>query len=222
MVYLSIVLYGIVYTVAEYISLLMKQRITASAMVLYTALYVLWLRRTNRHQAIGLYSPAPHGLRACLRHLPLYILPLFQFVAHGLADAEWDVLVLLLSGAVMEEIFFRGFLLHWLSPRSRFTSILATSLFFALFHGVNLFAGLARSYVLLQMLCAFCVSIAFCAVSLSDGLLPCMTAHCLINLTGAGDASCAALPLLLCAALYVIYGIWFCQTARLQNKETPT
>ena len=118
----------------------------------------------------------------------------------------------MLCASIAEELFFRGFLLRILLKWSRAGGIVVSGAVFALAHFVNLSQGADLSYVLMQTLCAFAAGIGFAAVTAASGsVLPCIVAHFLINISAGsgtmGPAECG-LGLWVCAAVYVVYGIW--------------
>ena len=137
----------------------------------------------------------------------------------GIAGAWWQaLLVAVLLPAVVEELFFRGFLLRYLLRYGAIPAVLLSSAVFGLFHLVNWTAGSAL-YTWAQVLCAFAAGICFAAAAVRSGsLLPGFAAHLLSNLTAA-PAPVEPHPLLwFCIALYGCYGAALCKSLSV-NKE---
>ena len=141
-----------------------------------------------------------------------------------------DRMILLLCGAVAEEVLFRGYLLRRWLPRGTLSAALATAGLFALLHGVNLFQGDGLQSFL-QILCAFIVGLYYALVTLRCGsLLPSIIGHGLTNLTGAagvaGDSGWMAAALCVCMGIYALLswrlwrsGVFVNQT---DGKESDT
>lgn len=142
--------------------------------------------------------------------VPLLSLPIVNCWANGFPEPNWQYTTVMLCVCVIEEIFFRGFLFHMLLRYGEQTAVLATSIFFAGMHIANLSSGFECSYIAIQILLAFCVSVSFCAVVLRWGsLLPTIVIHCLINMTASDSLpDQAQYPVfILCGLFYLLYSV---------------
>ncbi len=124
----------------------------------------------------------------CPVWLPLLLLPAGNLLAALFSPVSVSPRTLLLSlaAAAAEELFFRLFLLKTvLLPRVKpCLSIFVTAVLFAAAHLLNLRSGALLTGVLLQFLCAFCVSVwAGAVVWRKHSILLPLLAHVLLNLT---------------------------------------
>lgn len=147
---------------------------------------------------------------------PVVLLPLSNLLSAILSGTAFDLRNVLpwVAGAVLEELFFRFFLLKkLLLDSARMKSIRAVALVSLLFAGMHLFnlrSGQALGLTLTQMLCAFAFSVwAGAVVWRKRSILIPLLAHVLINLT-ASDGSGALIPLAVNVAV-LIDGIVFMQ-----------
>ena len=213
MIYVWIILYGLTHLCSETIS----QRhpalfwLVPSSMLLYTVLLILWICRTRQAKNIGLCAPS-----FPLRTKWLYLLPLVLFPVHNLLTSKGFVpdlstAALMLSVSVVEEIFFRGFLLRYVIRCGKPAGIILTSLLFSLFHIVNLIQGAPSSYTFLQMLWAFAAGLCYCTAAISfDSLIPCITAHFLTNITAGPPPTqfyLESTDVWICGAVYVCWAL---------------
>lgn len=204
MIFFWIALYGLTFTLS-----VGHPWLSALAMGLYLVFLILWILRTGQSHSIGICIPWSMGVRDYPELLPLLILPAYNLLTGALPDLP--TALLMLSVSAVEEIFFRGFLLHFFLRWGKRRGILLTAAIFALFHGVNIFHGGAPAHIAMQILCAAMVGVCYGAVAVKWGsLLPVMCAHALTNITGAGSMA-ASTGLLLCIAAYGLYGIWLCR-----------
>ena len=214
MLFLWVILYGLVYGGAAG-----KGKWTLPlAMVVYTAAFLLWIWKAGYWEQIGLTKRQ----KPAVRMLPLLILPLGNGILYSFSFAGWETGVLLLCTSVIEELFFRGFLLSCFLEKGTGKAVVGTSLLFALMHLVNLESGAPFAYTLLQVMCAFWVSISYCLVILRwNSLWPCIAAHMLTNLTASGDVLPDHwLPVtLVCILLCVLYSFWLYSDYLKQKKE---
>ena len=143
---------------------------------------------------------------------PVVLLPLSNLLSAILSGAAFDLRNVLpwVAGAVLEELFFRFFLLKkLLLDSARMKSIRAValvSLLFAAMHLFNLRSDAEASAVLVQAACAFCFAVwAGAAVCGTGSVLIPLFAHVLLNAT-AFDAVLRIIPLA-ASALTLIDGI---------------
>lgn len=214
MLFVWFLLYGGIYTAAESLSQMLGTAhvVTVPAMLLYTGGFVLRLCRTGRAHTAGIKTIPLKDLKKYLFFLPLGALPVYNVLTGSGWELSFSLAALMLCASIAEELFFRGFLLRILLKWSRAGGIVVSGAVFALAHFVNLIQGADLSYVLMQTLCAFSAGIGFAAVTAASGsVLPCIAAHFLINISAGsgtmGPAECG-LGLWVCAAVYVVYGIW--------------
>jgi membrane protease YdiL (CAAX protease family) len=91
----------------------------------------------------------------------------------------------LLIGFV-EEVYFRGLMLQALKPRGMWQATVFISLLFGMSHALNLFAGAAPLYTLLQLGYATAFGLAFAALVWVTGLIwPVIVAHALTDFAAA-------------------------------------
>lgn len=207
MVFLWVALYGAVHMAFQRFC----SGLTGAAMLLYTALLMLWLWRVR---GLGwLKLPGLEESKSCGFFLPLLTLPVYHLLTGGTPGAGW---LLMVSVSVAEELFFRGWLLKILGRRRPLTGILLSALAFGLFHGVNLLRGAELGYTLMQMLCGIAVGVCFAAVAVRTGsLLIGILVHFLINITAPGSSGAW---LWCCVLSYGIYGLALCINI---SKEIP-
>ena len=214
MVFLWVILYGLVY-----ISLAACDAdwMLPLGMLSYTAVFLLWIGKTGYSGKIGLEGRPAFSWGM----LPLLTLPAANLLTGGFCFHGWETEIVLICACVVEELFFRGFLLHWLLEKGRERAVMGTSILFGLMHLSNLPAGADTGYTLVQVLCAFWVSICYCRVTLFWGsLVPCMAAHILTNLTAAGRYSDGRWLAAMVAVMLicVCYSLWL---KNLKKEITP-
>lgn len=192
------------------------------SLVVYDALFVFWILRTGRGKLAGL-NPMKHPVKDGAVSLALLaVFPLYNSIsAENFPAFGAEFLLCMLCAALTEELFFRGFLLSWLTRLGQVPGIVLTSLAFALLHCVNFLEAGGSGYVWLQILSSFFVSICYCAVTIRFGsILPCAAAHFLTNITGTGSVS-GSWPhwgLWGCIAVYALWGWTMTRNIR-QNKR---
>ena len=219
MIFIWVALYGAVYTIAD--GVWGMPWITALAVALYAGLLVLWIIRSGRADGVGLRAPRGLKLRDWASFLPLLLLPVYNVVMADSFGAALSGVVLMAGVSVVEEIFFRGFLLPFLTRKWGRWGIILSAAAFALFHCVNLPRAADPGYVGMQVLCALAAGLCYGAVALRcRSILPCAAAHILTNVTGLFPARPGGdLFLWVCIAVYLGCGLrkicWF-------KKETTS
>ena len=182
MIFLWISLYGLVYIVAE------KLAVTSVAMLAYTGALLFWLYKTDRLQEIGL-KKISFDKKLLFWFIPIVILPILNLLAANGMDLNASWILLMMSVAVVEEIFFRGFLLHMLLKMGIFYGLIFTNIIFSAFHLVNVTRIAELKYVIIQMIYAFIVGIYYSVLVVKfQSLLPCILSHFLINITSGGNS----------------------------------
>lgn len=195
--FIAVILYGVIYTVSEAISAAMgiPHGITCYAILLYTAAVVFMLFYTGwfrRESAVPPQLPMTtlYASYALLAVLPVACL-VFGIVSGSFAF-NFNLFVLAICAAILEELFFRGFFIEWLREQMGFSllvSIGLSALAFAFLHLANApTAGAAAA--LLQALFALGVGIALgCAYTMFPRIAPCILLHILINVASFAGVS---------------------------------
>ena len=127
--------------------------------------------------------------RRILIWLPVILLPLANVVLAIVNNADLNIAIRYIIGPIAEELFFRFFLLkNVLLPRVKpILAIVLVSVLFAGMHLFNLRAGAGGEEVLVQIVCAFCLSIWAGAVTWKATWLVPLLAHVLLNATAGAE-----------------------------------
>ena len=188
MIFLWIALYGMAYSAGCFLSGTAGPGswVTAGFMAAYCLAFLSWILRRDDHTRIGLVPVRLTALAAHPGMAALLLLPAYNLLFCGLpvfSPAAW---VLSMSTALVEELFFRGYLLAYLKKWKPIPRILAVSGAFAILHSANLLAGFPADYVAMQILTAFLTGVLYCIAALGlKSILPGIAAHFLSNITGA-------------------------------------
>lgn len=175
MIFLWISLYGFIYEVFD------KSPV---AMFIYAMALVRWIGVTNRFSRIGIQKPVLEK-KYWYTMIPLLGFPLINLLVAKAFWFDFSLAFLMLSVAIVEEIFFRGFLLQSLMRLGKKRAIFITSFVFGVFHFVNLYRAANLRYVLLQVMYAFAVGAYYSIMAIkTNSILPCVLSHFLINITG--------------------------------------
>ena len=139
MVLLWVVGYGAVYTAAQWLSssVPVGGLIVSGLMAAYCVLLFLWSWRYNREKNICLNAVNWKKLIKDPAILSLLLLPMYNLMTGGYVEHSVQKIVLILSVALIEELFFRGYLLNYLKNQGRLLAVIASSAIFALMHGAN-------------------------------------------------------------------------------------
>ena len=175
MLFVWLMLYGGINTVAKWLSqrIGMAHSVTASAMILYVVLLLLWLYRTDQLQEFGLRLISSAQWKEYLFFLPLWTMPIYNIITGSSWEISFAAAVLMLCVSVAEELFFRGAILLHLCKWSKQGGMILSSALFALAHLANCHLVSNSVYMLMQVMCAFAVGISFSAVTIKSGsLLP--------------------------------------------------
>jgi len=209
MVFFWVILYGLIYSLAQNLSLVLHLPITPAAMICYIVMLFVYLLHTGQSKRVGLQWPA--HIRP-LEYLPFLALPVCNLLYAQPVNHDWHVIILLSCAAITEELLFRGVLLEHL-PLGHMPALFLSSLAFALLHAANLVSSPVQ-HVFLQIICAFFFGVcAGAATLLHKSLIPALAAHLLINLTGA-RTQLPSQTLIVCIAIYTIYGLLLCRRLR--------
>lgn len=152
-------------------------------LMVMSAILLVWVLESNLR--LGLCRPKkPAGY--FLYYIPLILLT-GQNLWAGFAVPDSVGIILIhvvkmFGAAMIEELLFRGFLLHALFPYGKKHAILLSSLIFGLVHLMNLTGGMQWEFVLLQVVCAGFIGALYGVLTCKSGsILPAMLAHWMNN-----------------------------------------
>lgn len=208
MVFLWVILYGVSYIFVPAMESVFPGQNGYILMILYAGALVIWIGKTNQFKTIHVYKIDGQWKKEWFCLLPVLLLPAYNLLTVRTISSS---ALLMLSVSIIEEIFFRGFLLQWSMKWGCFRGILIASIFFAIAHMVNIFSGYGIGITFLQCLCAFVIGGVFCIIVIRyQSLLPCIVAHFLVNMTGNQKQleSLEVIGLCLCMVIYIFYGRW--------------
>ncbi len=189
-------LYGIAYNLT--VLIFHNDGITAAAMCIYTAMLIFYYLRKGNTRGRSFAFTKIRALFTLLL-FSFSVLNLFYFNGINISFS----LLIVLSGAVCEEILFRGFLLSVLKKKGVLFSVVLSALVFSVYH---LWGG-----GILQAVCALSMGTVLALYATKyDDLFFCILAHLLVNLTG--DAQINTVSALICSALTVICGFFLFRT----------
>ena len=187
MYYIWILLYEIIFMISEkiFVEMQVSHWITVLALLGYLCILYGWLKKTQQRQNVGLVRPRKIPLRECGYGLPLLGLPVFHVMMAQPITLEISYMMMLLCVAIIEEVFFRGFLYDRLARWNFKGYILLSALLFGAFHVVNLWEGYPLYYVIMQTWCAFTAGLCYAGLTVkTQSIVPAMIAHTLTNLSG--------------------------------------
>lgn len=125
---------------------------------------LIYLLIGNKWKHYFFHSSIP-ALKSFLFSLPLiFILILIAIGNHGLNTSSLSnlfimFLVQILIIGLVEEMFFRGFMLKMLLPKGHRTAVFTTSFLFAVTHSLQLIGGQSIKDTILQIIYAFVVGL---------------------------------------------------------------
>lgn len=177
---------------------------TPLGLLISTAPLVAWLVIKGTHATVGLQKARPYSLRKRLPFLLLLLPVVYNLICGSGTLPSWLTICTVCLGAFLEEVVFRGVILHFLRRWGDVLAILVSAALFALAHMLN--QGGIDPY---QVIFAFAAGIAFAGLTLCSGsLFPAMEIHLLVNLT-AGDMNPAYLWLFFVSiAAYLFCGAY--------------
>ena len=177
---------------------------TPLGLFISTATLVAWLLIKGKGEAVGLQKAQPYRFKERLPFLFLLLPVVYNLVSSSGSLPGWLTICTVCLGAILEEVVFRGVILHFLRPRGNVLAILVSAALFAFAHVFN--QGGADPY---QITFAFAAGLAFAGLTLCSGsLFPAMEVHLLINIT-AGNRTPAYLWLFLVSiAAYLFCGAY--------------
>ena len=202
MLFFWIFLYGLILTAVNAAASLWMRSILLAG---YVLAFLSWIRKTGSAKQAGLMPMAWGCWEDVAYLLPLLLFPVYNLLFRSGPFPPGAIWLEMLSVCLVEELFFRGFLLSWFQRKGIPGSILFVSLAFSAMHLVNCVSTADGQYVFLQAVSSFFVSICYCAVTLRWGsVLPCVAAHFLTNIFGTGELT--SIPALVCCV--VLHALW--------------
>lgn len=225
MINLWICAYGLIYILAELLVQAKKFSpwFLPLTMFGYTCALLLWIFRRGKSRSVGLCAIRKMPAKSYWQLLPLLLFPLYNIMTRRYLEGNLADALLMFSICTVEEIFFRGFLLHYFKKHGAFSAVLFSSILFALFHLANFVNGNPLLYTLMQFLSAFSVALCYGAATLHfRSLIPGLLAHFLTNMT-AGEANDLTQMhwgfLWFCIVASCFFGIYFSKYLNIHNKE---
>lgn len=156
--------------------------------LLLAVICLLYLKRTQTANEIGLFTKTAEKSTTMLFYIPVLILPflsLFYGINKELSLTEILLLLAMYTGVgFMEEVIFRGLMFKELSQKwNRYVVVAFISFTFAIGHIVSIVAiSQSAGDTMLQIINAFVVGFMFMAVILASGNLKiCIITHILYN-----------------------------------------
>lgn len=186
----------------------------ACSIVLYAAALTMWLLCSGRAKNVALCWGRWKQCRIYGLCIPVLLLVIWNLVFRGDGCVDWMEAVTVVCVAWVEEIFFRGFLLHHTGGKTMRGVSISTAAF-ALLHVANGLGNTEWLYTIMQVFCALALGVCFGASTVLCGsLLPAAIAHMTVNLSGMygpqNVEGIAAQGLWLCIAAGLGFGIWMC------------
>lgn len=177
------------------------------SIVFYVIGLLWWTKRQKKYNDLRLNINNNFLSQKMIKLLPLLMLPIVNIAVYGI-KLEFCNTVTMLCVAMIEEIFFRGFLQRFFEKKSLAVAIYLTNIIFALLHIINYVLIKDTALMPMQILAAFCVGTCFSVVTMKyDSIIPCIFFHFLINVTGNNDITKINRSLLsICVIMYLFYG----------------
>lgn len=204
-------LYVVICTVAEIIikHWELTDFIKIIFMICYVCFFLLWINKSQKNDYLRLKRNNYYETLKMIELLPLMVLPVFNVGTYGF-KFDFYTTITMLCVAIIEEIFFRGFLQRWFEKTSMLGAVCFTNIIFAAFHILNYVPNKEIVPLLIQMLIALCVGMCFSIIAIrNDSIIPCIVIHFLINVTGNNNiGEMNILIVVICAMIYFFYGIY--------------
>lgn len=184
--------YGIVTMLSHHFSSWTPWAIPAGLLI-NTLTLVGWLLAKQQGELLGFKKISLSHWKIHLFFLP-YLLPvLYHLLCFGFQPRSVPSILGIFFAAVLEEVIFRGILLHFLCRRGYTFGMVLSSILFAAAHLVNFENGAEPAFLLYQVVFALAVGFAFAGIRASCGsLLPCIGIHFLINITASDSLTLLA------------------------------
>lgn len=186
-----IAIYIVVVNIGDLLGEVVQFReLTSILLLALSIVLIVYLRVDGRLAVYGIRSVHPGTLPLTLFYIPLFAIAFVEYakgIAPGLDLRTVAFTILLMTGVgFIEELLFRGFLLHALRRRGSLTrAIIISGVTFGIGHIVNLLRGYSLTDQALQIVAAVLIGIAlaYCAV-LTGSILPGVVFHVLFNISG--------------------------------------
>jgi uncharacterized protein len=177
-----IAVYLIAGTLAHFLNLT-NPGLYGLANFILTIIVAIMLTEMSWWKAVGFRFPDRRG--DLLYFLVPFILMFINFIP-GVEVKSFryllEVAVITLMVGFVEEVIFRGLMLHSLKGRGLWKAAIITALLFGLTHALNVLTGKSLAEDVAQILYAVAIGFAFAALVLRTGILwPLILAHWLIN-----------------------------------------
>jgi len=161
--------------------------ITSIGLTGLSILLVVYLKKQNKLNELGLKHVNKSDYKKMLYFIPLVILAISQFV--GKLNTSLELSQILIFGLLMinvgfiEEVIFRGLLFKAIKDKSGFVrAILISGITFGLGHIVNLMRGMAVDNQVEQIILAIVLGILLALiVEITQSILPGIIFHILFN-----------------------------------------
>ncbi|HET6785215.1 MAG TPA: CPBP family intramembrane glutamic endopeptidase [Erysipelotrichaceae bacterium] len=150
-------------------------------------LLVLYLKKQNKLDELGLKHVNKLDYKKMLYFIPLVILAISQFTGKLNTSIELNQIVifglLMINVGFIEEVIFRGLLFKAIKDKSGFVrAILISGITFGLGHIVNLMRGMAVENQVEQIILAIVIGILLALiVEITQSLIPGIIFHILFN-----------------------------------------
>lgn len=192
----------------------------SATMAIYTGLLVLWLFWSGRADKIRFCRIRVNAEAAAAVMPALLLFPAYNCLTAAYLERKIWTALLTLSCCVAEEVFFRGFLLQYLKKYGIKTSVVVSSLIFALYHLGNDAQSPGALFVCLQVIASFSAGMCYgAALCLSDSILPCILAHFLTNVTASPVPDVHLAPLCVCIGLSCVFGIYILHKCDIKQRR---
>lgn len=203
MFFVWMILHGSIVLLARYLAQWTPWAIPLGLLI-STAVLVAWLLMKRQGAAVGFQRPRPYSVKERLPFLLLLLPVVYNLVSGSGSLPALLTICTLCLGAILEEVVFRGILLHFLRRWGNVPAVLVSAALFALAHILN--QGGIDPY---QIIFAFAAGVVFAGLTLRSGsLFPAMEIHLLINIT-TGERSPAYLWLFFVSiAAYLFCGTY--------------
>ena len=183
---------------------------TAALLAILSLVLILYIRKGNCLDSLGVKRTQKGDLRKVLFYLPMILLAVLQFfpgIDPSLSTADIVIICILMIGTgFIEEVIFRGFLLRGIQAGSGLVrAILISGVTFGIGHIVNLFRGYGYAELSGQILAAVAAGIALALLAALTGkLLPGILFHIVFNISGSLSRQDSSTHILLLAVMLAI------------------
>ncbi len=210
---LCVFLYGLLFFLGETLSKLVGENYSFTAVIIMAfAIFLAIYSRKSKYRGLSFTFKIKLTYLDALFLLPLICFPLANVLTLKVSfDVHYAVLTV--GVCLIEEIFFRGFLLRLLQKRWGGLGIIIQAVVFASMHFVNFFNNSDVAFVLMQVASAFAVGLSFGGLAVKyRSLTPVILAHTLVNLTGNGAVDVTKriyyIAMAVCCIVNILLGVF--------------